>query len=306
MGMATHIIDWLNDSNSSSQASVKIESYPWSQRIGFVPYAKFIVYPNKNLRVVADIGTVAYIETVRQKIKAEPITFSGTEASAAFRIQGNFTIDGNWFDGLGNAISPSFSIKNGAIVSTMECYGKGFISYDTSGKVYYYSALIEGTVTTVGTVYAFDPDKKGVAASFDIPLIDTSGGGGDYEEMLVVYRETITQDNKTFEKPENWDTSNAYANYSGALTSQKPNVAKAYVTNQERHKVIFAEGFGIFNGYVSVRWHDPTATNTPFNGAKYKLIDNIPASPTDTITAIMIDELNSRKAALYDEFPGLE
>ena len=162
----------FNLSDTSGQDSLQIEGYPVPAQVGFnAPYAKVIIYPaSANPIVKTDIGTVTIDAPVSNRIDNESLSFSGTKASARFFIDAVvLPITGYFFDDNNNHVTPSFRVIDGNLVADQVIYGTCYLTYYSTGVVYDYAAQVVGTVTSLGTIYAFHHKKKGIAASYAIP-----------------------------------------------------------------------------------------------------------------------------------------
>jgi hypothetical protein len=136
-------------------------------------------------------------------------------------------------------------------------------------------------------------------ATFAVPIPDELNG--DREDVIVVYREVIVQGEKVFEMPPNWPTTNTYPSYPAALEENRPVIGDAFATQQWIVEAIFVEKGGIFSDLPVSVYYRPT-TGEVFADVKWKLTNNIPASPTATINANMIAILNTRLAELITKY----
>jgi hypothetical protein len=300
MAKTTHIIDWTSGSGTDS---IQIEAYPMAAHIGINPYARLIIYPaSANPIVKTDVGTATQISTVSNLIFREKISFSGKTANARFRINalaGN--VQGFFFNANNNETNPSFSVKNGVLEASQEVWGSCYINYYSTGVVYEYDAEVVGFTTTIGTVFAFHPEKKGIAASYEIPAHTK---GGDREDVIIIYREVIVQGANQFEMPDGtpaWPDDAVYLSYPSAQTDDKPIAGDAYAVQQENRHIVFVENSAFFDDTSSPFWNKPETVGT-FQGVKWKIKSNIPTEPTETIDAGLITQLNDRLLELQNEY----
>ena len=124
--------------------------------------------------------------------------------------------------------------------------------------------------------------------------------------MLIVYSDVVVQGAHSFEYPDvSWPDNNSYVHYPTAFDNQKPVVGEAWAATQRNHEVIFAENGGVYSDSAAVFWEAPTEVGHTFLGVKYKLKNNIPGEPTETISQAMIDEMTSYIELLQIKYPGL-
>jgi hypothetical protein len=301
--------------SEDSGESIKIAAYPLRySSIGFAGlYANFIVFPPiDGLVVKPDVGTVSRYGIVDYFIEREQISFSGKEASAAYFIAEKIFFTGLFFDGYGNVINPSFTVTDGVLIASAECWGTGYLTYATNGVVYDYFAEVEnppggGIIINQGhqaTAFAFNPKQKGISASYAIP--DPLTGKSSREDMIIVYRELILQGERgVFEMPDGttpaWPDGNDYINYPTALVDEKPEIGEPFAPEQEDRHIVFVTAGVMNDDLLPPYWHAPTG-GSEFLGVKWKIRDFIPAEPNDKYSQSLIDALNARKAELIEEY----
>lgn len=306
----TQEIKFTVSESSNSNNGIKIDAYPLRYgSTGFYGlYANFIVYPaNKNALVKCDVGTVTRYADVSQLIWRESVSFSGKEADAGFFIDAMLYFSGFFFDGYGNEISPSFSVTDGKLVASVECWGVGYLNYYSTGTVYDYFAQVDtppggGVTVSIGTAFAFDRKQKGIAASYEIPPRES--GKSNREDVIIIYRDVIVQGANEFEMPDGtpaWPDGNGYVNYPSALDADKPAIGDAYAVSPENRHIVFVENGTFFDDESAPFWHKPETVGQ-FQGVKWKLKSNIPTEPTATISSALITQLNARLAELQTQY----
>lgn len=257
----------INEQTRSVNDSIRIDSYP-TLKFDMTPYAHFIVYPaNRRKFIAADVGSVNFVRNEQQTITAEQITFSGKEANASFYIDSLKSFKGFFFDAKGNVISPAFSVSDGKLVANVECWGSGYINYKTTGSIYEYNAEVSITNipgggqhmdVQIGTVYAFDWEKKGISASYKIPNVVFESS--EPTDFIEIYKEIVIDRNGAWEKPDDF-------------TGDENTMIQQYVV---------ASGYYYSNGYTDVATYGQenlgVYKNRPFSGVKYKMNKNIPTN----------------------------
>lgn len=291
----------ISEKTNTANDSIKIESYPTS-KFGYDPYAHFIVYPaSKNVRILTDHGKTKRLRNESHKIKREQISFSGTEASASFIIDSFDKFTGYFFDGKGQVISPSFSLSGGILKANMECYGTGFLSYQTAGGVYQYSAEVAKkdvlgggleTQITLGTIFAFDPDKKGIAATYDIP--QNSVDAVNPTDFCTVYTEMLLQEGGAFEKPPNFPTDNLFPS---GIVGDGIIVGDPYLIQKRIHAVGKLYGNDTMDvDTMLVNWETPWGGSEIQPDAVYHIDESIPSDASDYAKEQMQAKIKDLKA----------
>jgi hypothetical protein len=279
----------ISEKTATASDSIKIEGYPNPSSIfSYAPFAHFIVYPaSKSLLIKTDFGKTHKIKTVSQEIKHESISFSGKESNAAYFIDVFESFTGYFFDAHGAVIEPSFSVSEGRLIASVDCYGAGFLRYSTQGTVYAYDAkvtttnLLGGGIQTdirLGTVFAFDPEKIGIAASYDIP-VNALENGAQPVDFATVYSEIVLQETGAYEKPPNFPTDVIFPNQP---IGNFPIAGDPYVIQKRVH--IAAQ---LYNNesvdYTSFnhKFEDPYNGSDVQNDIVYHIDESIPTTATD-------------------------
>jgi hypothetical protein len=294
----------------NGQDGIKIQGYPFNYVITSETYAKFIVFPaSKKAIVKTNAGEVTKKEDISYKIEKERIDFQGKKANASFFIDNKISFIGYFFDGKHNVVNPSFTVSDGELVASVECYGVGFLTYQTKGTVYDYKAqhtvdntgLFPSHSTLVGTIFAFDPDKVGIAATYDIPLAQPVST--NIENMIEVYREVLVIGKDSYEMPDctpPYPDGNTYTHYPNSPTI--PPMGEAYAVTKWFHETVSVRGSVLYHENAMPSWTTPVTYPDDFIGVKYKLNHQIPEQPTAEISQQIIDELNQAKAKLIEKY----
>jgi len=300
----------ISERAKESRDSIKIDGYAKSTAQA---YAGFIVYPSDaNPLVLTDAGSTSPTGIVSHIISREQISFSGKTASASFVIDSLIDFRGYFFDAKHNVVSPSVSVSDGELAANIDCYGVGFITYKTSGATYDYFAkktsnnsggLYPSWTTTIGTIFAFDRDKVGIAATYDIPPIELVGV--NRESVLEVYRDVIVVGEQMFEMPDGataYPDDNDYIAY--PMAGDKPPLGEAYAVTQWVHESIYVSNGNVVSDLLAVTYYAPTPVEQAFP-AKFKLTDNIPTEASEDFPQSVIDELWQTRADLIAKY-GIE
>lgn len=291
----------ISEKTNSANDSIKIEGYPTS-KFGYDPYAHFIVYPaSKNVKILTDYGTVKGLRTEIHKIKKEQISFSGKEASASFVIDQIDKFTGYFFDDKGQVISPDFNLSDGILKSNLECYGTGFLSYQTAGTVYQYSAKVQKkdvpgggleTEITLGTIFAFDPLKKGIAATYDIP--QNSVDAINPTDFCTIYTEMLLQEEGAFEKPPNFPTDILFPS---GISGDGIIIGDPYLIQKRIHAVGKLYGNDSMDvDTMLVNWESPWGGSEINPDAVYHIDENIPSDASDYAKEQMQSKIKELKA----------
>jgi hypothetical protein len=303
----------IGERSSSTNDSIRIEGYPIVYHFSTNPYAGFIVFPARaNAIVKADYGWVVKRPDISYLIEREKVTFAGKTANAAFFIDKKLTFTGYFFNAKHEVVIPKFTVSAGNLASDIDCYGTGFLTYETLGTVYDYNAQITvdntgpfgSWLTVVGNVFAFDPEKVGIAATYEIPL-NTIGENLTREIMIEVYREVLVVGKDIFEVPDGtpaYPDGNNYTHYSGLPDNQKPPLGEAYAVTRWVHESVFIINGAVNHEFEVVNWSLPASDADPFLGVVYKMTDKIPTTSSLDYPQQVLDELNKEKADLIVKY----
>jgi len=298
MAKTTHIIDW------TSAAGIAIEPYPLASPSLTGVLAKVIIYPaRRNLRVFTDYGSVAFNATTTNLIESEQVAISGSVngsiASCKYRVQALVSVSGVVFDENNNEIGmPGFTVVNGQLKTSVECYGDLVVTYQALGDVYDYTAHTEtppggGLLITTGVIMAIDLDAHGVAARYEVPAPTFSKD----DKVLVarIYRELLIAD-KRYEMPTTFNsTTISYAHYPAANVSE---------LDLDSVKIQKAQAEIWWNGVTAephdadtlIDWAYPTPHGSHFLDVKWQITESIPAGLSSSETADIQSKINALKS----------
>lgn len=279
----------IGERTDTANTSIKIEAWTFQPKRGFSPYHAVIIYPaDKQYKVTTDYGLVQYREKATHTIKAEELSFSGKEANTNYPIVSLVKVTGSFFDANLNEVTPRFRLSDGVIKSNIECYGFAIVEYTTEGLVYDYNAdvtiqTVPTNLTTIriGYIIAQEKGKIGIGASYKVP--QWQNNTVERMDFYKITRKVVTQGNKTFEYPPNWDTDNSYPNAPSAPTEEKPEIGVDYLTTD----IVAEAGHIDINGSIDYRtypafWYDPYTGSESNPDAVFSISSQIPSDISDT------------------------
>jgi len=292
----------INERSNTGNDSIKINYYPNPSTVfSYERYAYFIVFPaSKNAIIKTDFGKAERQGEVSYLVEKERISFSGKEANAEFFINNLSSFKGFFFDGKGKIIEPSFHVDGGILKSSVDCYGTGYLSYSTLGTVYAYSAektqkdVLGGGLeisVKIGSIFAFDPVKIGIAATYDIPVMSTEQVNPI--EFCRIYSEYVVQEQQAYELPPNFPTDNIYPSQP---TGNFPSIDETSLIIERTHIIgNYFSGGGIDTQSYVVNWLDPYTGNTDNPDLVYKVKENIPEDADEYTKQLMRDKIKELK-----------
>lgn len=307
----------VSDSDSTKNESLKIEGYPMAGHAGINPYCNVIIFPaSADLIVKATVGTITRKETVSKPIYHEIVNVNGKVNSTSFYINSLAgPVEGTFFDNTTFAeVSPSFSVKDGQLICSLDCSGTAILSYNSYGVVYEYNANLEHnaqmvlTKVSIGAILAFIKKRKGIAARYEVP--PHNADSRSKEKMAVIVRQVVVVGKDTFEMPDGtpaWPDDAIYTQYQNLQENQKPEVGSSYSVQEWEHETLFIEADSVWSEKAVTRWFNPVqpADVGGFKGVKYKLNSSIPTTPDENYTQDIIDSLNAELLLMKARYPGV-